>query len=319
VLFRGNRLRYRVSDPSGTTFTPAANLGAGEDFNAPKIASGANSRGFAVWHGTARAIRVVRLDPQPEPPDPPTEPLPTRSAPDRDRDGAPDATDNCPTDANRDQADEDRDAIGDACELLPPGNVRPRAGVSAVVELVSGDVRVRLPSSNRFVPLQGVASVPIGSTVDARKGVLALRSALNGFSPSSRRARRQAARIRAGMFKVRQRRARRNRRASIPTDLVLQSPARAEAACVRRRGPRKGIVRTLGVAVAKGHIRAVAGAGTATARRATFSVTDRCDGTLARVRKGRIAFKARGRRSSVAIRAGRVRLFQARLFRQRLP
>ena len=51
-----------------------------------------------------------------------------------------------------------------------------------------------------FVPLKGVASVPIGSTVDTRKGEIAMESAANGFAAGDRRARRQSARINAGLF-----------------------------------------------------------------------------------------------------------------------
>jgi thrombospondin type 3 repeat protein len=47
-----------------------------------------------------------------------------RSAPDGDRDGVPDATDNCPTIFNPGQKDGDHDGIGDAC--APPPNRPPR-------------------------------------------------------------------------------------------------------------------------------------------------------------------------------------------------
>ena len=40
---------------------------------------------------------------------------------DGDGDGVVNATDNCPVDANPDQADADADAIGDACDPTPPG------------------------------------------------------------------------------------------------------------------------------------------------------------------------------------------------------
>lgn len=41
----------------------------------------------------------------------------TTSLPDADGDGRPDSTDNCPDDANTNQADEDADAYGDACDV----------------------------------------------------------------------------------------------------------------------------------------------------------------------------------------------------------
>ena len=43
-------------------------------------------------------------------------PAGTPAAPDRDRDGIPDARDNCPSIANADQANQDGDALGDACD-----------------------------------------------------------------------------------------------------------------------------------------------------------------------------------------------------------
>jgi hypothetical protein len=55
----------------------------------------------------------------------------TRLAVDRDGDGVPDATDNCPTAANGDQADTDTDRTGDACDPTPYGTTPPELTVPA--------------------------------------------------------------------------------------------------------------------------------------------------------------------------------------------
>ena len=68
TLYDGQRLRYTVSDGSGASFTPVANLAKQESFNDPALAAGADGKGFAVWtNGTTGPIRIVPLDPQPEP------------------------------------------------------------------------------------------------------------------------------------------------------------------------------------------------------------------------------------------------------------
>jgi hypothetical protein len=317
VLFDGNRLRYRVSDTGANTFTPAANLAVREGFVRPVLAAGADGKGFAAWEGANSAIRVVPLDPQPEPPraEPPSRPQRPRIA-DRDVDGVADAADNCPDRSNRDQADGDRDGIGDACELFPSGAIPPVAGRTSVVRLVSGDVFVRVPSPGAtFRPLKGVASIPVGSLVDASKGAIAVQTAANGFAPTSRGYRRQNATVRAGIFRIRQARARRQR-AAIATDLLLEHPPNARVACTRRT-PRKGVMRTLTVAV-KGYFRTIGGASTATARNATFTTADRCDGTLTTVTRGRVVLKPRkGRRKAITVRAGRRYLMKAKLFTAR--
>jgi hypothetical protein len=66
-LFDGNRLRYRRSDDGGATFTPAANLATHETFLSPYVEAGPSGTGFAAWRSTGSAIRVVPIDPQPEP------------------------------------------------------------------------------------------------------------------------------------------------------------------------------------------------------------------------------------------------------------
>lgn len=66
-LYDGGRLRYRASDPSGTSFGPIGNLAVKETFTDPQVAAGPAGTGFVVWKGSADAVRVVPIDPQPEP------------------------------------------------------------------------------------------------------------------------------------------------------------------------------------------------------------------------------------------------------------
>jgi hypothetical protein len=237
---------------------------------------------------------------------------------DSDGDGVPETSDNCPAVANAGQADADADRVGDACEQLPPGNVPLVAGVNAVVRTLSGEVFVKLPArtplqASGFIPLKGVASVPVGSTVDARKGELEMKSAANGFAASDKRAKQQTARIKAGMFAIKQKRAKKGvaKKASISTDIGLLSPPSAEVAC--QKGPAKGIVRSLSM-VAKGYFRALGGASVATARSATFVTTDRCDGTVTEVGKGRVTLAVKGKKKPVVVRAGGAYLAKAKLF-----
>jgi len=84
---RGGRLRYRRSDDAGGSFSPAGNLAASEPFGDPEVAAAEDGTGFAVYSGAHGAVRVVELDPQPEPspapppvtdpPAPPAPPAPT--------------------------------------------------------------------------------------------------------------------------------------------------------------------------------------------------------------------------------------------------
>jgi hypothetical protein len=100
----GGRLRYARSDDGGATFGPAGNLATGEPVVNVRLAAAPDGSGFASWTGpgfTPVAIRVVALDPQPEPlpppPPPDTPPVITPAPPaDEDLDGVPDSVDRCP-------------------------------------------------------------------------------------------------------------------------------------------------------------------------------------------------------------------------------
>jgi hypothetical protein len=67
--------------------------------------------------GSYRSSRNLFGFPAPPPPPPPP---PPQAPPDRDKDGIPDFQDNCPSAANADQLDVDRDGIGAACETALP-------------------------------------------------------------------------------------------------------------------------------------------------------------------------------------------------------
>jgi hypothetical protein len=280
--------------------------------------------GFAVGAHTLRAAATDvygRPDISPALTTFTVSPPPPPPVTDTDGDGVPDATDNCPVAANANQADADKDGVGDACDLLPPGDVPPAPGKTAVVRTLSGEVFVKLPGrslkqNGGFIPLKGVASIPVGSTVDARKGELEMSSAANGFAASDKRAKQQSARIRAGIFAVRQNRLKKGaaKAASISTDIGLLTPPGSESACIK--GPAKGIVRSLSM-VAKGFYRTVGGASTATARNATFVTTDRCDGTITEVGKGRVTLAVKSSKKPIVIRAGGAYLAKAKLFRAR--
>ena len=255
---------------------------------------------------------------------------------DRDGDGVLDGGDNCPDTANAAQGDADRDGVGDACEVLPSGNTPLVAGRFAKVKLLSGDVFVKLApgaagsaftsglrvpfQDSGFLPLKGVAAVPMGSTLDTRRGAVALTAAINGQPARSRRQLRREARFRAGIFAIRQaRRARRAKRSKrIPPRAELASPAGAEVPC-RASGPPKGVrVRSLSM-TAKGVFRAVGGASTATPAKgtSTFITTDRCDGTVTEVGRGRVAVIAKRTGKRRVVRAGRAYIVRARLFAAR--
>lgn len=68
TLHDGGRLRYTRSDDGGASFTAPGNLAAGESFLDPMVDAGTAGTGFAAWHTTGSVVRVVAIDPQPEPP-----------------------------------------------------------------------------------------------------------------------------------------------------------------------------------------------------------------------------------------------------------
>jgi hypothetical protein len=164
-------------------------------------------------------------------------------------------------------------------------------------ELTEGTVTVRLPGGTQFLPLTSAASLPVGSVVDARRGATALAAADGRGGVAS-------AVISAGIFAIRQARAR-----GAVAEIALRTPPGKSRVCAS--GPRKGVVRKLSIAT-KGVFRTRAAKAVVKGRNASWTVSDRCDGTLTKVKRGRVAVKA-GKRT-LNLRAGRELLIKARLF-----
>jgi DNA-binding beta-propeller fold protein YncE len=174
-------------------------------------------------------------------------------------------------------------AAASAAQPLPPPPVTapaqepaPNLGETLVAEPVSGTVRVRVAGSRRFVPLQSLRELPLGSTLDTRRGRVEV------STERRRRGRFQRGVFYGGLFKVRQRRATR-----FVTDLFLtgrltncpQGSASAARESRKLWGNSNGRFRTRG--------RHSSGA----VRGTRWLTVDRCDGTLTIVREGTVAVR----------------------------
>jgi hypothetical protein len=159
--------------------------------------------------------------------------------------------------------------------------------------------------------------VPVGSLLDTRAGVAGISTAADFRRAADKRHREQAARLSAGIFRIKQARKHRKGAPKRPfTGLVLASAAGAQAVCATssRTSPTKGIVRQV-TATTKGRFQTVGGASTTTVTKgATFRTIDRCTGTETKVVRGRASVLDRRRHRIVTVRAGKSYLAKARLF-----
>ncbi|MDO8210912.1 hypothetical protein [Conexibacter sp. CPCC 206217] len=191
---------------------------------------------------------------------------------------------------------------------VPPGVAPPVRGSTTVVAPVSGTILVRLPGTRRFVALDSVRGIPLGSELDARNGRVRLL-----FTTTSA-GRRASAVVGGGRFIVRQTGA--LDRGQLPGTLVLSGPLegcapasprpRASVAKKRKKG-RKG--RRVDVD-ADGRIRTQGRYGAAIVRGTRWTIVDRCPrdprpGTFVKVTRGKVAVTAFVLRRTVLVRAGR--------------
>jgi hypothetical protein len=215
-------------------------------------------------------------------------------------------------------ADIDKDKIGDACDTND-GSKPPIPFKTVSVTVVSGEVFIKLPPGaarasqavpKGFTRLQGSNTVPVGSTLDTSRGRILLRSA------ADIRRRTQSGEFFDGVFKIGQVRKPRGKARTRPigliTDLTLGagsfSRCRAEASASARS--KRKVRRLWGDG--KGSFRTKGRHAAATVRGTRWLVEDRCDGTLVRVRSGRVEVRDLRRARTVLLRAGRTYIARPR-------
>ncbi len=255
--------------------------------------------------------------------------------PDRDLDAVVDAADNCVDIPNPDQADKDKDGIGDACDQSDASGP-PVLARTVIATVVSGDVFVRFPAGFKpraaaraaqvpagtpagYVPLKGAEVLPVGSIVHAIRGRLSLTAAKGpvkrGITPT------QKADFYDGIFQIRQKKAKKP-----ITDLTLRSPDLTKACAARPRAV-TGLPLAAGAAASKkksskkvasqlwgdgkGNFRTTGRHSAATVRGTKWLVQERCDGTLTRVARGVVGVFDRTRKKTVTVRAGHSYLARA--------
>jgi hypothetical protein len=180
----------------------------------------------------------------------------------------------------------------------------PVLGQSVTVARASGTVLVKLKGQS-FKPLTADRGIPVGSLVDTRRGVVSLTSAVNTRGAT------QSGSFTAGIFQVLQ-----GRRSRGLTNLRLSGSGFArcagagKASAARRRLSRR-VVRKLRANV-KGRFRTTGRYASATVRGTRWDMTDRCDGTLTRVRRGVVVVDDLRRHRRVTVRAGKSYLARAR-------
>jgi Tol biopolymer transport system component len=198
----------------------------------------------------------------------------------------------------------------------------PTLGVDVNVEAVAGTVLIGIPAvaasasqparagqkGITFVPLSEAQQIPVGSFLNTRRGTVRMESAAN------RAGKRQRGSFSRGLFQVLQSR---KRSARGLTDLVLKGSsfrgcrARGGSRDASASGLSRRRIRRLR-ANARGRFRTRGRNSSATVRGTKWSVTDRCDGTLTKVSRGRVVVRDFRRKRNILVRAGKSYLAKAR-------
>ena len=194
--------------------------------------------------------------------------------------------------------------LGRAVNVVP---LRGRVYVSTPPRRARASATVPGIKGRNFVLLREARQIPVGSLLDTRRGSLRLVSARDSGG------RVQSGEFSAGVFQVLQ--SRRTRARGL-TELRLKGFSFRRCGRARRstagtaRVSRRRIRRLRGNA--RGRFRTRGRYSAATVRGTIWTTTDRCDGTLTSVRRGRVTVRDFRRRKTITLRAGKRYLARAR-------
>jgi hypothetical protein len=170
----------------------------------------------------------------------------------------------------------------------------PKFRQSVVIRPVSGRILVKRPGSTAFVAVDRTSTIPLGSTVDAKKGRIQLTS-----EPSPGRSAQKAI-FHGGIFRITQ-----------PGTMIDLRLVETLASCTSRRATKLPKVRRAW-GEGKGAFRITGRYSSATVRGTTWLVQDDCHGTLTRVKVGVIVVRDNVSKKTVLIRAGKSYLAKPR-------
>jgi hypothetical protein len=170
----------------------------------------------------------------------------------------------------------------------------PTIGKTAAASVVRGKVRVKLKGRGKFVALSSTQQVPLGSTFDTTRGTVALETAGGAGRPV------QHGEFRGALFTPRQTR---------KNPLTSLSLSGGGVAGCRTRVPSGGSSarkrrRSLFSNVSAGRFRILGRNASASARRAKWTVTDTCGGTLTTVRSGVVVVRDLALRKNKKLHSG---------------
>ena len=189
-------------------------------------------------------------------------------------------------------------ASGPAAATTPGAAPQPQPEKTATASTESGTVRVQAPGG-QFVVLTGDQSIPVGSVVDTTQGVVRLSAAASG------KVKTRTGTFGGGVFKFTQKRQKLGRKRLLTTRLSLRGGnfAVCGTRSVDGTAARKRTVRYL-KAKATGQFAVVGKNSSGIERGTQWTTTDRCDGTLTAVTKGKVAVTDFAKHKTVVVRAG---------------
>ena len=206
----------------------------------------------------------------------------------------------------------------------PPGvPPQPHKGRSVTVAAERGKLLVRVPGSRRYVPIGSLTEIPLGSIIDARKGRARITSEVD-----ARTGKTQSSLFYDWFFRVLQTKGSKPftearlvkgsfagctpKRKTSAKSSALETGLRVQSAATKKRAKRsKRKIRQLW-GHGSGNFRTGGKRSAATVRGTWWLVTDRCDGTLTRVKVGRVDVRDFRLKKTIKLRAGKRFIYRAK-------
>ena len=190
------------------------------------------------------------------------------------------------------------DDVKSTCERVDRGRSKPVSGRTFLAK-PAGTNLLKRPGIHRFVPLMDSVGLPVGSTLDPIGTHMTLVTAARG-------GKRQSGVFSGGAFTVKQ------ARGALVTELQLTGgDPLSKCGLNRVSAAASHHVRRRLFGNAHGHFTTRGRYSSATVRGTRWSLEDRCDGTLTRVKRGSVVVRDFARHRKITVRAGHSYLARA--------